>query len=192
MTGKRAETVGLRIGSCERGSHNRITDVPGVRVGQVTIRDERHRTGVTAIIPCADNPFVHKLVAACHVINGFGKSIGLVQMEELGTLETPILLTNTLNVGLAADALVSCMAERCAAEGITLRSINPVVGETNDARLNAILDRPVREEHVRRALASASEEFEEGDAGAGTGTVCHGLKGGIGSASRVLRVAGKA
>lgn len=192
MTGKRISDFGIRVGSCERGPGNRITDVPGVRVGHATVLDERHRTGVTAIIPCADNPFVNKLVAAAYVLNGFGKTLGTVQVDELGTLETPILLTNTLNVGKAADALVAYMAERCEREHVALRSVNPVVGETNDSRLNAILDRAVTEEHVRAALDSASEDFAEGDVGAGAGTVCHGLKGGIGTASRVIRIAGQA
>ncbi|MBR1407892.1 MAG: P1 family peptidase [Clostridia bacterium] len=190
MTKKRIADYGIRIGSGERGARNRITDVPGVKVGHATIRDARHRTGVTIILPCEDNPFPNKLTAASFVQNGFGKTVGLVQIDELGTLETPIALTNTLNTGLVADALVSVMAERCAAEHIPMRSINPVVGETNDSRLNDILDRAVHEEDVRRAIESAGEDFEEGDVGAGAGTVCHGLKGGIGSASRVLRIAG--
>ena len=191
MTGKRIADFGIRVGSMEPGPRDKITDVPGVRVGQVTLRDGRINTGVTVIMPCEDNMFSRKLVAASHVQNGFGKTCGLVQIDELGTLETPIALTNTLNVGLVSDALVSYMTERCAQEHIPIRSLNPVVGETNDANINDILLRSVHEEHVLEAIRTASQDFEEGDAGAGTGTVCHGLKGGIGSASRVIPIAGK-
>ncbi|WP_418255479.1 P1 family peptidase [Gemmiger formicilis] len=109
----------------------------------------------------------------------------------MGTLETPIALTNTLNVGLVHDALVTVMAERCAADHVAMHSINPVVGECNDSQLNAIVDRPIHEAHVREAIAGACRDFDEGDVGAGAGTVCHGLKGGIGSASRQIEIAGK-
>ena len=190
MTGLRIADFGVRIGRMEPGKENRITDVPGVRVGHATIRDGRQRTGVTVILPCGDNPFTKKLVAACHVQNGFGKTCGLVQIEELGELETPIALTSTLNVGLVADALVTLTARRCEGERIPVRSVNPVVGETNDSRLNAVLDRPVGLHQVTEAIESACIHFEEGDVGAGAGTVCHGLKGGIGSASRIVTVAG--
>ena len=190
MTNLRIADFGVRVGRMEPGNLNRITDVPGVRVGHATIADARHRTGVTLILPCEDNPFTRKLVAACHVQNGFGKTCGLVQVEELGELETPIALTNTLNVGLVADAIVTLTARRCREEGVPVRSVNPVVGETNDSRLNEILDRPVGLQQVEEALESADVRFPEGDVGAGTGTVCHGLKGGIGSASRVMRIAG--
>ncbi len=191
MTGKRIADFGIRTGVCEKGPGNRITDVPGVRVGHATVRDERHHTGVTVILPCEDNPFVQKLTAAAFVQNGFGKTIGTVQIDELGTLETPIALTNTLCAGRVADALIACAAERCEAERVQLRSVNPVVGETNDSRLNDILDRVVGEAEVRRAIASAGKDFGEGDVGAGAGTVCHGLKGGIGSASRIVRIGGE-
>ena len=190
MTGLRIADFGVRVGRMEPGREDRITDVPGVRVGHATVRDGRHRTGITLILPCEDNPFSKKLVAACHVQNGFGKSCGLVQIEELGELETPVALTNTLNVGLAADALVSLTARRCGAEGIPVRSVNPVVGETNDSRLNDILDRTIGLEQVLQAEETAGVRFEEGDVGAGAGTVCHGLKGGIGSASRIVTAAG--
>lgn len=186
----RIADYGVQVGSLPRGARNKITDVPGVRVGHATIHDERHHTGVTVIMPCADNMFKNKLTAASFVLNGFGKTQGLVQIDELGTLETPIALTNTLNVGKVHDALVGYMAARCEADGIEMSSINPVVGECNDAALNAITDRPVEAEHVLRAIETAGEDFEEGCVGAGAGTVCHGLKGGIGSASRVLEIAG--
>ena len=192
MNGKRLADYGVRIGSMERGALNKITDVPGVRVGHSTIRDERHHTGVTVIMPCEDNMFKSKLTAASFVLNGFGKSQGLVQVDELGTLETPIALTNTLNIGVVHDALVTYMVERCEKDRIALRSVNPVVGECNDATLNAIADRPVRADHVFAAIDAACRDFDEGDVGAGAGTICHGLKGGIGSASRLISINGTA
>ncbi|MGN0997375.1 MAG: P1 family peptidase [Candidatus Ventricola sp.] len=186
----RIADFGVRVGQMARGPLDKLTDVPGVRVGHATIEDGIHRTGVTVILPCADNMFASKLTAASFVLNGFGKTQGLVQIDELGTLETPIALTNTLNVGKVHDALVAYMAERCAADGVPMASVNPVVGECNDAALNRITDRPVEARHVRAAIEAACEDFEEGCVGAGAGTVCHGLKGGIGSASRVLRIDG--
>ncbi len=185
---KRIRDYGFRWTGFEPGHRNLITDVPGVRVGHSTIRDEIHHTGVTVILPCEGNIFAEKLTAACFVMNGFGKTVGLVQIDELGTLETPIALTNTLCVGKVSDALVSVVSELCENDHIRLRSVNPVVGECNDARLNRILDRVVGEEQVREAIACAGSEFQEGDVGAGTGTICHGLKGGIGSASRIISV----
>ncbi len=188
---KCVDEFGVRIGMLHSGKLDKITDVSGVRVGHATICDERHHTGVTVILPSEDNVFGDKMTAASFVLNGFGKTQGLVQINELGTLETPIALTNTLNVGIVQDAMISYMAEQCAKDGIEMRSINPVVGECNDAYFNDILDRPVREEHVREAIKSASIDFMEGCVGAGAGTICHGLKGGIGSASRLVRVGGK-
>ena len=188
---KRIADFGVRVGALPSGKLGKITDVPGVTVGHATVDDSSHHTGVTVIMPCADNMFVSKLTAAAFVLNGFGKTQGLVQVGELGTLETPIALTNTLNVGLVHDAIVSYMAQRCAADGVDMRSINPVVGECNDANLNDIADRPVRETHVRAAIDSACVDFAEGCVGAGAGTVCHGLKGGIGSASRLLPIGGR-
>ena len=191
MNRKRILDYGIRVGCLPTGPLDKITDVPGVTVGHATVRDARHHTGVTVIMPCEDNMFAKKLTAASFVLNGFGKTAGLVQVDELGTLETPIALTNTLNVGLVHDALVTVMAERCAREHVAMHSINPVVGECNDAQLNAIVDRPIREEHVREAIANACRDFDEGDVGAGAGTVCHGLKGGIGSASRQIEILGR-
>ena len=187
----RIADYGVRVGSMERGRLNKITDVPGVLVGHATIDDETHHTGVTVIMPCVDNMFRSKLTAASFVLNGFGKTQGLVQIDELGTLETPIALTNTLNVGKVHDALVTYMTERCASDRVEMHSINPVVGECNDASLNAIADRPVTQQHVMQAIESACEDFEEGCVGAGAGTICHDLKGGIGSASRTMMIAGK-
>lgn len=182
---------GVQLGTLRSGKLGKITDVPGVFVGHATICDQRHHTGVTVILPCEDNMFARKLTAAAFVLNGFGKTQGLVQIGELGTLETPIALTNTLNVGIVHNAMVSYMAERCAQDGIEMHSINPVVGECNDSQLNDILDRPVHEEHVRMAIRQARQDFDEGCVGAGAGTICHGLKGGIGSASRLIPINGK-
>ncbi len=191
MKQKRIEDFGIRIGRLPRGERNKITDVPGVLVGHATIRDGRHNTGVTVIRPSAGNVFRDKLAAAAFVHNGFGKTAGTVQIDELGTLETPIALTNTLSVGAVSDAVVEWMTAQCAEDGIALRSVNPVVGECNDASLNAITDRAVTAEHVFEALRTASADFEEGAVGAGAGTTCYGLKGGIGSASRTVTLDGR-
>lgn len=177
---------GLRVGSLPAGPLDKITDVPGVTVGHCTVDTAAHKTGVTVIQPCTGNPFTQKLPAAAFVLNGFGKTAGLMQIEELGTLETPIALTNTLNVGLVHDAMVEHMVRLCAADGVELRSVNPVVAECNDGGMNDIAHRAVQAEHVFAAMESACADFALGDVGAGKGMVCHGLKGGIGSASRVL------
>lgn len=178
----------LKIGCLPKGPRNAITDVPGVRVGHCTVDNERHKTGVTVVMPCGDDIFREKMVAACHVLNGFGKTAGLMQIQELGTLETPIALTNTLNVGLVHDAMVEYLCRQAEARGYAIRSVNPVVCECNDASLNDIRHRAVGETEVFRAIAAASEVFEEGDVGAGKGMTCHDLKGGIGSSSRLLTV----
>lgn len=188
MEQKRARDFGLQVGTLPTGPKNKITDVPGVTVGHCTIDTDEHKTGVTVVLPCQENPFFHKLPAASFVLNGFGKTAGLVQIDELGMLETPIALTNTLNTGLVWDALAGYMVERCATDGYTLRSVNPVVCECNDGTLNHIQNRAVKEEHVLSALKSACADFEEGSVGAGRGMVCHDLKGGIGSASRQINV----
>lgn len=190
MEQKRAREFGLQVGQLPTGPKNKITDVPGVTVGHCTIDNEEHKTGVTVVLPCSENPFFHKLPAASFVLNGFGKSAGLVQIDELGTLETPIALTNTLNVGFVWDALAGYMVDRCAVDGHALRSVNPVVCECNDGTLNHIQSRAVKEEHVLSALNSACVDFQEGSVGAGRGMVCHDLKGGIGSASRQIDVDG--
>ncbi len=196
MNHRRLRDLGITVGSMPTGPSNRITDVPGVAVGHTTIDTDRHKTGVTVILPAEGNLFARKLTAAAHVINGYGKTAGLMQVQELGTLETPIVLTGTLNVGKLCDALVGYTLDQCAAEGIPCRSVNPVVGETNDGTLSAGMDRPAGEEHLRAAiieahrLAASGEGFAEGDVGAGKGTICHGLKGGIGSASRVMDIGG--
>ena len=190
MNQKRARDYGLIVGQLPTGPKNKITDVPGVTVGHCTVDTSEFKTGVTVVCPCEENPFFHKLPAASFVLNGFGKTAGLVQIDELGTLETPIALTNTLNTGLVWDALVGYMVDRCANDGHTLRSVNPVVCECNDGTLNHIQNRAVKEEHVLSAINSACADFEEGSVGAGRGMVCHDLKGGIGSASRQITIDG--
>lgn len=187
---RRIRDYGIIIGKGRTGPLNKITDVKGVTVGHTTIDTPEHKTGVTVILPCEDNPFTNKLTAAAYIHNGFGKSQGLLQIEELGTLETPIALTNTLNVGKVHDALVDYMVELCRKECVTVHSINPVVGECNDSGLNKITERAVGTDEVKAAIAQAKADFSEGDVGAGKGTVCFGLKGGIGSSSRVLTVDG--
>ncbi|HEY2026064.1 MAG TPA: P1 family peptidase [Gemmatimonadaceae bacterium] len=182
----RARELGVAPGIFSPGAQNAITDVAGVRVGQTTIvsGDSIH-TGVTAILPHGGNLFFDRVPAAVHVGNAFGKLVGSTQVEELGELETPILLTCTLCVWRAADALV---AELLAMPGMErVGSINPVVGETNDGALNAIRLRPITRDAVHRALASASAgPVAEGSVGAGAGTVAFEWKGGIGTSSRVL------
>ena len=178
----------LKIGRMEKGHRNAITDVPGVRVGHCTVDNDRHKTGVTVVLPCKDDIFRNKMVAACHVLNGFGKTAGLMQIGELGTLESPIALTNTLNVGLVHDALVEYLCRRAEGQGYAIRSVNPVVCECNDASLNDIRHRAVGEQEVFAAIEAASESFAEGDVGAGKGMTCHDLKGGIGSSSRIIPV----
>lgn len=188
---KRIRDYGIIIGSHKTGKLNKITDIPGVTVGHWTADTRDHKTGVTVILPCRDNIFASKLTAAAFVHNGFGKTTGILQIEELGTLESPIALTNTLNVGLVQDALVDYMAEICERDGVELLSINPVVGECNDASLNKITERVVGIREVREAIGHAVDDFEEGDVGAGKGTTCFGMKGGIGSSSRIVIVDGK-
>lgn len=180
--------MNLDIGRMPHGPRNLITDVPGIRVGHATIDDGDVHTGVTVVMPPPHNPFTDKLTAASVVFNGFGKTQGLVQVDELGTLETPIALTNTLNVGRVHDAIVSWMIDLCAEDGFRLTSVNPVVCECNDSRISRIEKRAVGENEVRAAITSASEQFEQGAVGAGRGTICYGMKGGIGSSSRQIRI----
>lgn len=182
----RAREVGIEVGILRPGRWNAITDVAGVQVGHVTlIKGERVRTGVTAILPHGGNVFQEKVPAAIYVGNGFGKLTGISQVQELGNLETPILLTNTLSVPTVADAVIDFMLGLEGNESV--RSINPVVGETNDGWLNDIRGRHVTREHVFEAIREASAgPVEEGCVGAGTGTLCFGFKGGIGTASRRL------
>ena len=181
----RAREVGVAPGVFAPGARNSITDVADVTVGQVTVVEgDSVRTGVTAILPHGGNLYRERVPAALFVGNGFGKLVGATQLRELGELETPILLTCTLCVWKAADALAEWLLDRPQMENV--RSINVVVGETNDGTLNAIRSRPIRREHVRQALERAGVVVEEGSVGAGAGTVAFGWKGGIGTSSRLL------
>jgi len=180
-----------RVGSMTKGEHNRITDVEGVRVGHYTVKEGDYQTGVTVILPVTDNIYLNKCIGGAEVINGFGKTVGLVQLNELGQLESPIALTNTLNVGKVSDALVSATIEACQREAYEVMTFNPVVAECNDSYLNAIQTRLIGDDEVKIAMASASETFAQGAVGAGRGMSCHGLKGGIGSSSRVMSIGGK-
>jgi D-aminopeptidase len=182
----RARDLGVVVGILPTGKNNAITDVAGVRVGQVAlIRGDNVRTGVTAILPHSGNLFQEKVPAAIFVGNGFGKLMGSTQVNELGEIETPILLTNTLNVPRVADALIEWMLQLPGNEGV--RSINPIVAETNDGYLNDIRGRHVGRDEVFAAIKSAKEgTVEEGSVGAGTGTVAFGWKGGVGTSSRAL------
>lgn len=183
---KRPRDLGIKIGVLPTGALNAITDVTGVKVGQVTLTEGADvRTGVTAILPHDGNMFQQKVQAAMYIGNGFGKMTGYSQVEELGTIESPIVLTNTLSVPTAADAVIDWTLGQKGNENV--RSVNPVIGETNDGFLNDIRGRHVRKDHVLNALAQAeSGAVAEGNVGAGTGTVCFGWKGGIGTASRKL------
>lgn len=180
----RARQIGIAPGVLKPGPLNAITDVEGVRVGQVTVVEgDDVRTGVTAILPHGGNLYLERVPAAVHIGNGFGKLVGSTQLIELGELETPILLTCTLCVWKAADALVDWMLQQPGMAAVG--SLNPLVGETNDGWLNAIRTRPIEPSHVRRALAKASGgPVEEGSVGAGTGTIAFDWKGGIGTSSR--------
>jgi D-aminopeptidase len=182
----RARDLGVVVGILPTGKNNAITDVAGVRVGHVSlIRGENVRTGVTAILPHSGNLFQEKVPAAIFVGNGFGKLMGATQVDELGEIETPILLTNTLNVPRVADALIEWMLQLPGNEEV--RSINPIVAETNDGYLNDIRGRHVGRDEVFAAIKSAKEGIvEEGSVGAGTGTVAFGWKGGVGTSSRVI------
>jgi len=182
---RRARERGIRIGALPTGPRNAITDVAGVAVGQVTLSEGPVQTGCTAIRLHDGHPFREKLPAAVHVLNGFGKSIGLTQIAEMGTIETPIVLTNTLSVGTAATALVRHMLELTREIGETTGTVNPVVMECKDGGgLNQIRGLHLTEDHVAAALVAPSTDVGEGNLGAGTGMTCFGLAGGIGSSSR--------
>lgn len=185
-TRPRVREIGLKIGILETGAQNSITDVAGVKVGQKTIiRGDNVRTGVTAIIPHGGNLFKEKVPGAIFVGNGFGKLMGSTQVNELGEIETPILLTSTLSVPKTADFLIDHMLALPGNEQV--RSINPVVAETNDSGLNDIRGRHVTRQDVFDAISSATGgAVDEGSVGAGTGTIAFGWKGGIGTSSRKL------
>jgi D-aminopeptidase len=182
----RLREFGIKIGIMEPGKWNAITDVMDVKVGQVTlIEGESVRTGATAILPHDGNIYQEMVPGAMYVANGYGKLMGYTQVEELGLIETPIILTNTLSVPNAANGIITYTLALPGNERV--RSVNAVVGETNDGYLNDIRGRHVKEEHVIEAIKKAeSGPIEEGCAGAGTGTQCFGWKGGIGTSSRKL------
>ena len=182
----RPREMGLEIGLFQTGKWNAITDVNGVKVGHETIiQGDNVRTGVTIIVPHEGNLFKDKVMAAVYVTNGFGKALGFTQVEELGTIETPIGLTNTLNIFSVANAIVDYMI----INNPNIRSVNPVVGETNDSGLNDIQGRHVSKNHVFNAIKNAKAgSVLEGSIGAGTGTRALGFKGGIGTSSRVLPI----
>ncbi|MBZ2174967.1 P1 family peptidase [Schnuerera sp. xch1] len=187
---KRIEDYGINIGELPKGQLNKITDVKGVTVGHCTIDTYENKTGVTVILPVEGNIYTNKLIAASHILNGYGKSTGLMQIDEIGTLESIITLTNTLNVGLVYDAITEYAVEKCTEENIYLSTFNPLICECNDSYLNDIQKRVVGKEHVYKAIENATVDFEEGDIGAGKGMSCHQLKGGIGSASRIVTLDG--
>ena len=183
---KRPRDFGIKIGILETGINNAITDVPGVKVGHMTfIQGDSINTGATAIIPHSENIFQNKVPSAIYIGNGFGKLTGYPQVEELGNIETPIILTNTLSVPKAMDALIDYTFQFPANNSV--KSVNPVVGETNDGGLNDIRKRYLTKEQILKAIYNADAgEVKEGNVGAGAGTSCLGFKGGIGTASRIL------
>ncbi len=186
MTRTRLRDLGYAVGRLPPGERNAIVDVPGVLVGHRTlIEGERLRTGVTAILPHAGNPYAEKVLAACHVVNGYGKAAGLSQVDELGTLESPVLLTSTLSVGPVWEGGLRHLLELNPGAARDRDTVNVVVGECFDGWLSDARALAVRPEHALEAIAAASgSEVAEGAVGAGTGTTCFGFKSGVGSSSR--------
>lgn len=191
----RFRDLGYVVGQLDVGKLNAITDVPGIKVGHSTIIEGNGklipskgpiRTGVTVILPHEGNIYREKVRASSFVLNGYGKTIGLVQIKELGYIESFIALTNTLNVPIVADALIDYHLKKNPDIGITTSSINVVVAECNDGYLNDLQGRHVKKEHVLEAIENASETVEEGAIGAGTGMSCFGFKGGVGTSSRIV------
>ncbi len=181
----------IKIGNLSTGKLNNICDVNGVMVGHKTIRRGNNNTGLTVVMPHQENIFKSKVQAASFVMNGYGKTIGLIQVDEMGTIETPIILTNTLNVGKVCDGLISYMLENNPEIGVSTGTINPIICECNDSHLNDIRNRVLSEKDVIEAIENVSSDFGQGSVGAGTGMICHGLKGGIGSSSRLFTIDNK-
>jgi len=185
-----AASLGIKIGTLPAGPKNAITDVPGVAVGHCTVTSDSNpsiQTGVTVLLPHQGNTFLHKVIAGCHVINGYGKSTGLIQIHELGRLESPIALTNTFSIPAVTEGLLDLLLRENPAVGEAMSSVNTVVAECNDSRLNDMRGRHVRPRHVRLALRAASTgPVLQGAVGAGRGMSAFGLKGGIGTASRFV------
>ncbi|MEK9198973.1 P1 family peptidase [Ureibacillus sp. 179-F W5.1 NHS] len=195
--GKKVRELGIKIGKLPVGKKNCITDVVGVKVGHVTLDYPLNQeggyacTGVTAILPHGNNLFQQKVTAASYVLNGFGKTTGLVQVNELGVIESPIMLTNTFAVPAVTQGTLEYMLESNREIGVTTGTVNVVVGECNDSYLNSIRSFPVTPDHAMEAILNASTKVaEEGAVGAGKGMVCFGYKGGIGSSSRLVHVEG--
>lgn len=196
MQRRKVRELGLKIGQLPPGTNNCITDVKGVRVGHVTLnypltneRIEWACTGVTAILPHSGNTFLEKVIATSYVFNGFGKSTGLVQLNELGRLESPIILTNTFAVPAVTQGTLEYMLDQTPEIGETTGTANIVVGECNDSYLNSIRLMPVKAEHAIEAINKAStEKAAEGAVGAGTGMICFEYKGGIGCSSRLVKI----
>lgn len=186
---RRLRELGLELGRFSPGPLNALTDVRGVRVGHATLTEGSARTGVTAILPNDDNIFHERLVGGSFILNGAGEMSGLIQVQEWGLVETPILLTNTLDVGRVSGALVEYLVERYPGIGVEQDVIIPLVGECDDSFVNAIAEQHVTSEHVRHALTTAtSGPIPEGNVGGGTGMVSFDLKGGIGTSSRRVPV----
>jgi len=188
MKKRKMRDYGISIGTLETGEMNSISDVKGVTVGHCTLNNGDMKTGVTAILPHQGNVFKEKVLGASYVINGFGKTMGTIQIDELGTIETPIILTSTLSVGVCSNALIQYMLNENPEIGRTTGTVNPLVCECNDMLLNDIRAGYIKEKHVFQAIKNATQFFEEGSVGAGTGMVCFGLKGGIGSSSRLIKM----
>ncbi|MBA4495437.1 P1 family peptidase [Paenactinomyces guangxiensis] len=190
MPKKRLRDYGFTVGQLPPGRKNSITDIPGVRVGHVTLHKENGQcTGVTAILPHTGNLFREKVVAATHVINGFGKTTGLIQVNELGTIESPIMLTNTFSVPAVTEGTLRYLMAGDEGIGDGAGSVNIVVGECNDSYLNDMRGLHVSPEHAIEAIQQAGQNGEnviEGNVGAGTGMICFGWKGGIGTSSRQI------
>lgn len=192
MSKKKLRERGVSIGTLSTGIKNCITDVPGVSVGHKTLyypleNEEYACTGVTAILPHEGNLFREKLVGAVDVLNGFGKTTGLVQLDELGRLESPIMLTNTFGVPAVTQGTLEYLLENNPEIGVTTGTVNVIVGECNDSYLNSIRELPVQPKHAKEAIMNATtNRVEEGAVGAGTGMVCFDYKGGIGTSSRVV------
>ncbi|KYK36395.1 MAG: P1 family peptidase [Theionarchaea archaeon] len=193
----KAPDVHIDIGSCEHGKTNSITDIGEIRIGHCTlIKGEGAlipgkgpvRTGVTAVLPHTGNVYKEKLLASTHIINGYCKPIGLAQVKELGVLETPVILTNTLSVGICADTLIEYMLVDNDDIGVTTGSVNPVVMECNDSYLNDIRGNHINRQHIIQAIECADTTFAEGAVGAGTGMSAFEFKGGIGSSSRIIEI----
>ena len=181
----------VKVGNIKTGLLNNICDVKGVLVGHSTVCNDTNKTGVTVVLPHSGNLFREKVVGSSYVYNGFGKSVGLVQVDELGTIETPIVLTNTLSVGKLTDSLITYMLKDNPEIGVSTSTINSLVLECNDGSINKIQDRVLDYDNLLEAINSSNTSFLMGSIGAGTGMKCHGFKGGIGSSSRVISIDNK-